>query len=117
MQKTEILIVKNPLFYQDLAPDAFQTLIANGTWIPLVFGAVESVVQRHFFQLCELDWDYLREDPEKLASTHTSYKSVFYKGLDSQQEIFAKQTADEIEEEIKANAAQALAAQESSEDE
>lgn len=115
--QTEILIVKNPIFYQNLAPDAFQVLIADGSWIPLVFGAVESVVQRHFFQLCELDWDYLREDPEKLPPTYSRYKSVYYKGLDAQQELFAKQTADEIEEEIKANAAQALAAKESQDEE
>ena len=110
--QTEILVVKNPLFYQNLAPEAFQKLIADGSWLPLVFGAVETVVQRHFFQLCELDWDYAREEPEKLASAYTSYKSVFFKGLDDQQKLFAQQVADEIEEEIKANAAQALAAKE-----
>ena len=115
--KTEILIVKNPLFYQNLAPEAFQTLIGDGTWIPLVFGAVESIVQRYFFQLCELDWDYLREDPEKLAPTYSFYKAVYFKGLNAQQEFFVKQVADEIEEEVKANAAQAFAAKESSEDE
>lgn len=109
---TEILIVKNPLFYQNLAPEAFDTLIADGSWIPLVFGAVEIVVQRHFFQLCELDWDYLREEPEKLAPAYSSYKTVYFKGLNAQQELFAQQVADEIEEEIKANAAEALAAKE-----
>lgn len=111
--QTEILIVKNPLFYQNLDSNAFQTLIADGSWIPLVFGVVESVVQRHFLQLCELDWDYLREEPEKLAPVYTPYKSVFFKGLDANQELFARQVADEIEEEIKANAAEALAARES----
>lgn len=115
--QTEILIVKNPLFYQNLVPEAFQVLIADGSWIPLVFSAVESVVQRHFFQLCELDWDYSREEPEKLAAAYSTYKSIFYKGLDSQQELFAQQVADEIEEEIKANAAQALAAKESQDEE
>ncbi len=115
--QTEILIVKNPLFYQNLAPEAFQTLIADSSWIPLVFGAVESVVQRHFLRLCELDWDYLREAPEKLAPVYVCYKSVYFKNLDAQQELFAREVADEIEEEIKANAAQALAAKESQDDE
>ncbi len=111
--QTEILIVKNPLFYQELAPEAFQTLIADGSWIPLVFGAVESVVQRHFFQLCELDWDYWRDVQQDLDDVYTRYKSISYKGLNTEQENFAKQVADEIEEEIKANAAEALAAKES----
>lgn len=115
--QTEILIVKNPLFYQNLAPEAFQSLIADGSWIPLVFGAVESVVQRHFFQLCELDWDYLRDDRQDLADAYTCYKSISFKGLDAEQEIFAKQVADEIEEEIKANAAEALAAKEAQDEE
>ncbi len=110
--QTEILIAKNPMFYQHLAPEAFQALIGDGSWIPLVFCAVESVVQRHFLQLCELDWDYLREEPEKLADAYTSYKTVYFKGLNAQQELFAKEVADEIEEEVKANAAQALAAKE-----
>ena len=115
--QTEILIVKNPLLYQDLAPEASRLLLADGSWIPLVFGAVESVVQRHFFQLCELDWDYLRDAPEKLDSAYSSYKSLFYKGLNDEQTRFAVQVADEIEEEIKANAAEALAAKESSNEE
>jgi hypothetical protein len=115
--QTEILIVKNPMFYQHLAPEAFQTLIADGSWIPLVFGAVESVVQRHFLQLCEIDWDYLREEPEKLAPVYSSYKTVYFKGLDANQKLFAQEVADEIEEEIKANAAQALAAKESQDEE
>ncbi|MBR2003788.1 MAG: hypothetical protein IKK39_00975 [Thermoguttaceae bacterium] len=115
--QTEILIVKNPLLYQDLAPEASRLLLADGSWIPLVFGAVESVVQRHFFQLCELDWDYLRDKPQNLAPTYISYKSLYFKGLDNEQTRFAQQVADEIEEEIKANAAEALAAKESSNEE
>lgn len=115
--QTEILIIKNPMFYQDLAPEAFATLIADGSWIPLVFGSVESVVQRHFLQLCELDWDYLREEPEKLADVYSSYKTVYFKGLNEQQELFAKEVADEIEEVVKANAAEALAAKEAQNEE
>ncbi len=115
--QTEILIVKNPLFYQNVAPEAFQVLIADGTWIPLVFGAVEMIVQRHFLQLCELDWDYLREEPNDLGQDYRSYKSLYFKGLNDQQELFARQVADEIEEEIKANAEQALAAKEAQNEE
>ena len=114
---TEILIVKNPLFYQNLAPEAFDTLIADGSWIPLVFGAVEIVVQRHFFQLCELDWDYLRDAPQNLDVAYSNYKSLYFKGLDADQESFARQVAEEIEEEVTANAAQALAAKKSQEEE
>lgn len=115
--QTEILIVKNPLFYQNVAPEAFQVLIADGMWIPLVFGAVEMIVQRHFLQLCELDWDYLREEPNDLGQDYRSYKSLYFKGLNDQQELFARQVADEIEEEIKANAEQALAAKEAQNEE
>ena len=91
--QTEILIAKNPMFYQHLAPDAFQALIGDGSWIPLVFCAVESVVQRHFLQLCELDWDYLREEPEKLDKAYTAYKTVYFKGLDAQQTLFAQEVS------------------------
>lgn len=115
--QTEILIVKNPLLYQDLAPEASRLLLTDGSWIPLVFGAVETVVQRHFFQLCELDWDYLRDKPQDLDATYVSYKSLYFKGLNDEQTCFAQQVADEIEEEIKANAAEALAAKESSNEE
>lgn len=113
--QTEILIVKNSLIYQEVAPDAFQTLIADGSWIPLVFGAVETVVNRHFFQLCELDWDYLRDDAPKLDSAYSTYKTLYFKGLSDEQRRFAEQVADEIEEEIRANAAEALAAKNSDE--
>lgn len=115
--QTEILIIKNPLLYQDLAPEASRRLLADGTWIPLVFGAVEAVVQRYFFQLCELDWDYLRDQPQKLDNSYTSYKSIFFKGLNEEQIRFAEQVADEIEEEIKASAAEALAAKETQNEE
>ena len=115
--KTEVLIIKNPLFYQNLAPEAFEVLIADGSWIPLVFGVIEAAVQRHFFQLCELDWDYLRDAPEKLDSTYSSYKTFYFKGLDDQQRLFVQQIADEIEEEVKANAAEALAAKETQDEE
>lgn len=114
---TEILIVKNPLLYQELAPEASRLLLTDGTWIPLVFGAVETVVQRHFFQLCELDWDYLRDKPQELDAAYSTYKSLYFKGLNAEQTRFAQQVADEIEEEIKANAAEALAAKESSNEE
>ncbi|MBR4834079.1 MAG: hypothetical protein IKU86_07095 [Thermoguttaceae bacterium] len=113
--QTEILIVKNPLFYQHVAPDAYQALIGDGSWIPLVFGAIEAVVQRRFFQLCELDWDYLRDDAAKLAEPYSNYKTLYFRGLNEEQRKFAEQVADEIEEEIRANAAEALAAKEAEE--
>ncbi len=113
--QTEVLIVKNPLSYQHVVPEAFQALIANGSWIPLAFGAVEAVVQRHFFRLCELDWDYLRDDGDKLDSSYANYKTLYFRGLDDEQRKFAEQVADEIEEEIRANALEALAAKEAEE--
>ena len=115
--KTEVLIAKNPLLYQNLAPEAFQVLIADGAWIQLVFGVIESAVQRHFFQLCELDWDYLRDAPENLEASYSSYKTFFFKGLNEEQRLFIQQVADEIEEEIRANASEALAAKEAQNEE
>ena len=56
-QKTEVLIVKNPFYYKELAPEAYERLMeSGGKWIPLVFGVVEKVVSEHFLKLCELDW-------------------------------------------------------------
>ncbi|MBQ9873039.1 MAG: hypothetical protein IJM30_01110 [Thermoguttaceae bacterium] len=114
-EKTEVLIVKNPMFYKDLAPTAFEALIPDGRWIPLAFGAIEKVVQDHFFALCELDWDYLREPPESLGAEYQNYKSLYFRGLDDAQTEFVQKVADQIEEEIKEAAEAALLAEQARE--
>lgn len=114
--KTEVLIIKNPMYYKYLAPEAFEALIGDGRWIPLVFGAVEKIVNAHYFELCELDWDYLREASESVLQTHTNYKSLYHLGLDGSQETFVQQVADEIEEEIRLAAEDMLNSLENPED-
>ncbi len=114
--KTEIIIVKNPFFYKDVAPNAFQATSEDGSWIPLVFQAVETVVNRHFMALCELDWDYLRND-QKLSDEYFNYKGVYHRGLDNEQRRFAESVANEIEAEIRAASEDVLAAKESDETE
>ena len=107
-EKSEVLIVKNPMFYKDLNQEAFNALIVDGRWIPLVFGAIEKVVEANFMELCEIDWDYLRVDPDATPDVYKNYKSVFYKGLDENQKKRVCEIADQIEEEIQAAAIDAL---------
>lgn len=114
--KTEIIIVKNPFFYKDVAPDAFQATSEDGSWIPLVFQAVETVVNRHFMALCELDWDYLRNNQE-LSNEYSIYKGVYHRGLDDEQRRFAESVADEIETEIRAAGEEVLLSKEADADE
>ncbi len=109
--RTEVLIIKNPFFYKDLAVDAYDYFMSyGGRWIPIVFGVIEKIVKSHFLDLCELDWDYIKEADETIQKTHRSYKSIFYKGLNPQQEQFIRDVADEIEQELKTTAQEALAA-------
>lgn len=113
--KTEVLIVKNPMFYKDVAPEAFEVLINDGRWIPLVFGAVERIVNENFFKLCELDWDYLREATPEIVANYKKYKSIYSIGLDQDQDLFVQNVANQIEEEIIAAATETLATQNSPE--
>ena len=115
--KTEVLIIKNPMRYKHLAPKAFDALIGDGRWIPLVFGAVEKVVNEHFFELCELDWDYLREASDEIQKNYVNYKSLYHKGLNETQKKFVQQVADEIEEEIRFAAEDVLNSIQNSEEE
>ncbi len=116
MAKTEVLIVKNPAFYRSLAPEAFQVLIQDGTWIPLVFNAVQRVVEARYFDLCELDWDYIREIDDEKKKTYVNYKSIYSVGLNEKQGAFVRQVADEIEQEITLAAEEALRAKEENEE-
>ncbi len=115
--KTEVLIVKNPMYYKEVSPEAFDALITDGRWIPLVFGAIEHVVQEHFYQLCELDWDYLRDANAESLKTYGNYKTIYYTGLNAEQVAFVQQVADQIEEEVKFGAEETLKSQESAEEE
>lgn len=103
--------------YKHLAPEAFDALIGDGRWIPLVFGAVEKVVNEHFFDLCELDWDYLREESDDVRKKYVNYKTLYHIGLDEAQEKFVQQVADEIEEEVRLAAEDVLNSIQNSEDE
>ncbi len=117
-QKTEVLIVKNPFYYKELAPEAYERLMeSGGKWIPLVFGVVEKVVSKHFLKLCELDWDYIREPDDIAKATYVNYKSIYHTGLDCEQEKFVCSVADEIEEELKCAAAEALESEQLSDEE
>jgi len=116
MAKTEVLIVKNPSFYRSLAPEAFQTLIQDGSWIPLVFSSVQKVVEAHFLELCELDWDYIREIDDEKKKSYVNYKSIYSFGLNEEQERFVRQVADEIEREIKLATEETLRAKEENEE-
>ncbi|MCF0233421.1 MAG: hypothetical protein HUK22_00420 [Thermoguttaceae bacterium] len=102
-----VIIVKNPFFYEYLAPEAHRRLMKDGSWIPLVFGAIEGVVERHYFELCELDWDYCR-DVESVPAEYERFKSVFALSLNEAGRALVERVADEIETEIRANAEAAL---------
>lgn len=115
--KTEVLIIKNPMFYKEISTEAFEILIKDGRWIPLVFGAIERVVQEHFYQLCELDWDYLRDNNADKLKDYTQFKTIYYIGLNQEQAQYVNQIANQIEEEIKIAAEETLKAQEEANEE
>lgn len=106
--KTEVLIIKNPMFYQNVHLEAFNILIQDGRWIPLVFGAIERVVNEYFLRLCELDWDYLRDSSAPKLKQYNSYKNIYFTGLKDADVCFVKQVADEIENEIRLAADETL---------
>ncbi|MGN0911597.1 MAG: hypothetical protein ACI4NV_09335 [Thermoguttaceae bacterium] len=105
--ETEVLILRNPIAYKDIAPDAFQELIKDGTWIPLVFGVLKAVIDNHFFDLCELNWDYV-ENVEKVPAHYLRTKTLFSANLSPEQETFIQKIATEIEEELKIAAQETL---------
>ncbi len=104
---TEVLILNNPLSYRDVDASSFETLIKDGTWIPIVFNTLRTVVERHFFELCDLNWDYLR-DEKNAPENYQKYKTARYIGLDESQEAFLHAVVDEVEEELR-NAAREAA--------
>ena len=104
---TEVLILRNPLAYRNIAPDAFQELIKDGTWIPLVFGVLKAVIDNHFFDLCELNWDYV-DNEDKVPAHYLRTKYLFSANLSPEQESFIQSIATEIEEELKIAALETL---------
>ncbi|MGI6401670.1 MAG: hypothetical protein ACOX0A_06110 [Thermoguttaceae bacterium] len=112
---TEVLILRNPLYYKVAAPAEFEIMIEDGTWLPLVFGVVRAVVEQHFFELCELDWDYVHVE-EKIPEGFVRYKSCFSKNLNAEQSALVQTVADEIEEAIAAAARQMIEDRESGAD-
>lgn len=105
--ETEVLILRNPIAYKDIEPTAFEELIKDGTWIPLVFGVLKAVVDNHFFDLCELNWDYV-DNEEKVPSHYLRTKFLFSSNLSPEQETFIQTIATEIEEELKIAAQETL---------
>ncbi|MDO5308673.1 MAG: hypothetical protein Q4G03_04170 [Planctomycetia bacterium] len=113
---TEALIINNPMYYRDLAPDAFDLLIQDGTWIPVVLNSVKNVVERHFFPLCELNWDYLRNET-RAPENYSNYKMIHHIGLNEEQCKLVRLVADEIETEILTVAQETVNAKNAQEDE
>ena len=110
---TEVLILRNPLYYKVAEPDAFEVMIKDGSWLPLLFGVLRAVIDRHFFELCELNWDYINADtkvPE--GEGFVNYKCVFAKNLNEDQTRFVQSVADEIESELALAARETLASRE-----
>ena len=112
----EVLIANNPSAYQELDRSIFERLIVDGTWIALVFTSVKNVVERHFFELCDLNWDYIR-DLHNAPENYERYKTIYYTGLDPEQVQFIHAVADQIEEEILQVANATLDARNTSENE
>ncbi len=108
---TEVLILRSPIFHKTAAPAAFDVMIQDGSWLPLLFGVISSVVERHFFELCELDWDYVNNESD-VPDGYVQYKSCFSKNLNEEQTRFVEKFADELEEELTAAAQESLAARE-----
>ena len=110
--KTEVLILRNPLYYKVAAPEAFEIMIKDGSWLPLVFGVLRAVVDRHFFELCELNWDYINVE-SKAPEDYVNYKSCYSKNLNAEQTAFVQSVADEIESALAVAARETLASRES----
>lgn len=110
---TEVLILRNPIYHKVADPDAFEILIKSGAWLPLVFGTLRAVVERHFSELCELNWDYVNAETE-VPENYFRYKSMYGKNLDEEQIKLVRMVADEIESELALAARQFLASQENS---
>ena len=104
----EVLILKNPMSYRDVDSESFDLLIKDGVWIPIVFNTLKSVVENHFYDLCDLNWDYAMTESQ-IPETHGRYKTLYYVGLNEEQIAFVRMVADEIEEELRRNALDAVA--------
>ena len=106
---TEVLILNNPIAYRDVDPSSFDALIKDGTWIPIVLNTLRAVVERHYFELCDLNWDYLR-DENQAPENYQRYKTAFYTGLNGERAEFLHTVVDEIENELRRAANEAILA-------
>ncbi len=104
----EVLILKNPMSYRDVDSESFDLLIKDGVWIPIVFNTLKSVVENHFYDLCDLNWDYALTESQ-IPEAYGRYKTLYYDGLNEEQIAFVRMVADEIEEELRRNALDAVA--------
>ena len=106
---TEVLILNHPAAYREVDSESFDLLIQDGMWIPILLNTLKTVVENHFYELCDLNWDYAREE-SAAPENYARYKNLFYTGLNDDQIAFVRTVADEIEEELRRNAADAVAA-------
>lgn len=109
--KTEVLILRSPIYHKVAAPEAFDVMIQDGSWLPLLFGVIKSVVDRHFFDLCELNWDYVNNESD-VPEGYVNYKSCYSKNLNEEQTRFIENFADELEEELAQAARESLESRE-----
>ena len=109
--QTEVLILRNPFYHKVAAPEAFDVMIKDGSWLPLLFGVIQSVVERHFFELCDLNWDYVNNESE-VPEGYVNYKAFYCKNLNEEQTRFIESVANELEEELAVAARETLAARE-----
>ena len=94
--------------YRDVDSESFDLLIKDGVWIPIVFNTLKSVVENHFYDLCDLNWDYALTESQ-IPEAYGRYKTLYYDGLNEEQIAFVRMVADEIEEELRRNALDAVA--------
>ena len=109
--QTEVLILRNPIYHKVSAPEAFDVMIKDGSWLPLLFGVIRSVVERHFFELCDLNWDYVNNESD-VPEGYVNSKAFYFKNLNEEQTRFVTGLADELEEDIATAARETLASRE-----
>ena len=109
--QTEVLILRSPIYHKVAAPEAFDVMIKDGSWLPLLFGVIQSVVERHFFELCDLNWDYVNNESD-VPEGYVYYKAFYSKNLNDERTRFVRSVADELEKELASAARETLAARE-----
>ena len=95
----EVLIVNNPIQLGVVDKSTFDALISDGAWIPIVLASLRATIERHFFPLCELNWDYLRGE-EFAPENYERVKMIFHTGLNDEERAFVSKVAEEIESDL-----------------